>query len=324
MVAPSIVAIVKRPPQKNAVPEDKIHCYYRFMKKRSGTFSIACKVSGGLMALVVALNYSFAHAQSAQRPTRTASADLVLCDRLAADPADPDKPADVTGAATIAPTDVAIAIKYCALAAAASPRALYELGRAYAANQQMPEAVNAYRKAADKGNTSAMVELGVLLATGSGVDKDQAQAQELLQRAAAAGNPRGVINLLALSNSGGAPINPVQARAWLTNAAAANSAEAQFQLGLMNANGVGGPKDDVAARAWFEKAAAQNHAEALEWLGSFAESGRGGPRDKAAAKTYYEKSAALGDENAKAALKRLDCPLMIRDKRGNFVSNICF
>mgnify|MGYP006159520049 CR=1 FL=1 len=41
-------------------------------------------------------------------------------------------------------------------------RALYQLGRAYAANQQWPEAVAAFRSAADKGNTSAMVELGVL------------------------------------------------------------------------------------------------------------------------------------------------------------------
>src|SRR5262249_14390191 len=40
-------------------------------------------------------------------------------------------------------------------ASAASRRALYQLGRAYAANQQLPEAVAAYRKAADKGSTSA-------------------------------------------------------------------------------------------------------------------------------------------------------------------------
>jgi len=45
------------------------------------------------------------------------SADLVLCDRLAADPSDPDKPADVKGVTDVAAADVATAIKYCAVAA---------------------------------------------------------------------------------------------------------------------------------------------------------------------------------------------------------------
>lgn len=255
-------------------------------------------------------------------PAHAAPADLALCDRVAADPADPDKPAEVKGTAVIAPSDVATAIKYCKAASAGPRRALYQLGRAYAADAQLPEALNLYRKAADKGSTSAMVELGVLYATGSGVAKDQAEAHALFERAADAGNPRGVINLVALADNGGPPLDPVRARALL--AKAANSAEAEFQLGLMNANGVGGPKDDVAARALFERAAAQNHAGALEWLGSFAEAGRGGPKDVATAKAYYERAAALGDENAKQGIRRLNCPLMLSDKRGNRLTDICF
>ena len=61
---------------------------------------------------------------------RAQSADLVLCDRLAADPSDPDKPADVKGVADIAASDVPTAVKFCKQAAA-SRRALYELGRRY-------------------------------------------------------------------------------------------------------------------------------------------------------------------------------------------------
>jgi TPR repeat protein len=253
-------------------------------------------------------------------PGRTQSADLVLCDRIAADPSDPDKPVDVKGTPEIAQSDIATAIKFCKVASGSSRRAMYELGRAYAANRQMPEAVAVWRKAADKGSTSAMVELGVLLGTGSGGTKDQAEARRLFERAAEAGNPRGVANLAAL---GGAP-DPGKARALLTKAAEANSAEAQYQLGIMNADGVGGAKDEAAARAWFEKAAEQNHAGALERMGAFAESGRGGPQDSAAAKAYYEKAAALGNESAKAALKRAECPYVIKDKNGKFVTNLCF
>lgn len=280
------------------------------MSKRSGAVSVVCV---GLLALTAAPYYSAAYAQSA---------DLVLCDRIAADPSDPDKPADVKGTPAIAQSDIATAIKFCKIASASSRRALYELGRAYAANRQMPEALAAYRKAADKGSTSAMVELGVLLGTGVGVTKNEVQARKLFERAAEAGNPRGVTNLAALG--GGAASDPVWARALLTKAAETNSAEAQYQLGLMVADGIGGPKDDVAARALFEKAAAQGHPAAMERMGEFAKSGRGGPQDSSAAKSYYEKAAALGNEDAKAALKRAECPYVIKDKNGKFVTNLCF
>ena len=268
---------------------------------------------------VLALTASSIHSAHAQ------PADLVLCDRVAADPSDPDKPADIKGVADVAAADVAIAVKYCRVASAASRRALYQLGRAYAANQQMPEAIGAYRKAADKGSSSAMVELGLLHVTGAGVPRDPAQARKLFERAAAAGNPRGATNLAALSVAGGGtPSDPGQARALLAKAAESNSAEAQYQLGLMYADGVGGPKDDVGARALFEKAAAQNHAGALLWLGVFVQSGRGGPQDSAAAKTYYERAAALGNEDAKAALKKSECSWVVKDKRGNVVTHLCF
>jgi uncharacterized protein len=285
------------------------------MTERSGVFSIASAFGIGMLALMIASVASQACAQSA---------DLVLCDRLAADPADPDKPADVKGVAAIAASDVATAIKFCRVASAGSRRALYELGRAYAANQQLPEAISTYRKAVDKGSTSAMVELGVLFATGAGVPKDEPQARKLFERAAEAGNARGVTNLAALSGGAGAPSDPVRSRALLAKAAETNSSEAQYQLGLMTAEGIGGPKDDVAARLLFEKAAAQGHPGALERMGAFAQAGRGGPQDSSAAKSFYEKAAALGNEDAKAALKRAECPYAIKDKRGNFVTNLCW
>jgi uncharacterized protein len=249
------------------------------------------------------------------------SADLVLCDRVAADPADPDKPADAKGVPDIAASDIATAIKFCKSAANSSRRAMYQIGRAYAANGQTAEAMAAWRKAADKGSTSAMVELGVLYATGAGVARDEAQARKLFERAAQAGNPRGISNLAALG--GGASSDPARARGLLSKAAETN-AEAQYQLGMMLAEGNGGTRDDTAARALFEKAAAQNHPGALERMGAFAQEGRGGPKDSDAAKAYYQRAAALGDEDAKKALERLRCPYTIKDKRGNVVTNLCF
>lgn len=266
----------------------------------------------GVMAVAIALlHFSSAHAQSA---------DLVLCDRVAADPADPDKPKDVKGVGVIAAADVEIAIKFCKIASAGSRRAMFGLGRAYAAKGQMQEAVAAYHRAIDKGSTAAMIELGVLYGMGQGVPKDPTQARKLFEKAAAAGDPRGNTNLAALSGGGSAPAD----RGLLTKAADGGSAEAQYQLGVMYANGVGVPQDDFAARALFEKAAAQNHSGALLAMGVFAQDGRGGAEDARAARSYYERAIALGNEDAKAALHRLDCPHVLKDKRGNVLTHLCF
>jgi TPR repeat protein len=285
------------------------------MTKRSHALAFAAIGYVAVSAIAIVAAPTLARAQSA---------DLVLCDRLAADPADPDKPADVKGTPEVAASDIATAIKFCKIAAGSSRRALYQLGRAYAANHQLPEAIVAWRKAADKGSSSAMVELGVLYGTGAGVARDDAQARKLFERAAQAGNPRGVSNLAALGDGGGGALpDPARARELLAKAAETN-AEAQYQLGLMLADGTGGAQDDAGARALFEKAAAQNHPGALERMGAFTQEGRGGPKDAAVAKGYYERAAALGDEDAKKALKRMECPYVIKDKRGNFVTNLCF
>ncbi|MEA2864468.1 MAG: hypothetical protein QOC84_2424 [Bradyrhizobium sp.] len=282
--------------------------------KLADTLSSLAKLRICLAVVALAAAPSVARAQSA---------DLVLCDRLAADPVDPDKPADVKGTPAIAASDIATAIKFCRTASGSSRRALYQLGRAYAANRQVPEAIAVWRKAVDRGSTSAMVELGVLYGTGVDVGRDEAQARKLFERAAQAGNPRGVTNLAALGAGGGASSDPARARELLAKAAE-TSAEAQYQLGLMMADGTGGPKDDAGARNLFEKAAAQNHPGALERMGAFAQEGRGGPKDSTAAKVYYERAAALGDEDAKKALKRIECPYVIKDKRGNLVTTLCF
>lgn len=279
--------------------------------RRGSTLSLICWLGITASAAILA----------GPTPSAAQSADLVLCDRVAADPADPDKPADVKGVAEIGKADISTAIKFCRTASAGSRRAMFQLGRAYAANGQSAEAMAAWRKAADKGSSSAMVELGVAYGTGTGVARDEPQARKLLERAAEAGNPRGVSNLAALS--GAAASDPVRGRQLLARTAETN-AEAQYQLGMMYAEGIGGARDDSAARALFEKAAAQNHPAALERMGAFAQAGRGGSSDKEAAKGYYERAAALGDTDAKAALERLKCPYVLKDKRGNVVSNMCF
>ena len=254
------------------------------------------------------------------------SADAVLCDRLAAYPSDPDKPADTKGVARIAADDIATAIKYCRQAASsakASRRLSFQLGRAYEANGQSQEAIAAYRKAANQGSTSAMASLASL-DKGSGGARS-GESRKMFERAAEAGDPVALNNMaMTYATGDGVPVDYVKARSLFAQAAEGNNADAMFQLGLMTEQGDGGPKDDTAARALYEKAAARDHVGALERAGDFNLAGRGGPKNESAAKTYYEKAAALGSDDAKAALNKMKCPVTLKTKSGQRVTDLCF
>jgi TPR repeat protein len=261
-------------------------------------------------------------------PAVAAAADIATCDRLAALPEDKDRPADVKGTDAIDHADAPLALRACRAAAAepdAPRRIAMQLGRVYEFIRQPAEAAKVYRRAANAGNTSAMVGLGVLLAEGDGIRKDEAEARMWFEKAALAGDPNGMTNLGSVYGGGvGVPVDLAAAREWYGKAAAANSSEGQYQLGLMTQDGDGGPKDDIAAKALFEKAAAQDHGGALERLGAFAETGRAGPKDEKAAIAFYKRAAALGSDDAANALDRMRCPFVLKDKAGKVAGNICF
>ena len=66
----------------------------------------------------------------------------------------------------------------------------------------------------------------------------------------------------------GVAVDIAKARMWFEKAAAANSAEAMFQLGMMTQDGDGGAKDDAAAQAWFERSgcARSRRSAGATWL----------------------------------------------------------
>ncbi|WP_297300489.1 tetratricopeptide repeat protein [uncultured Methylovirgula sp.] len=248
------------------------------------------------------------------------SADAVLCDRLAAYPSDPDKPADIKGVLSIAPGDIETAIKFCKQAKG-SRRFSFQLGRAYEANGDTQAAIAAYRKASGQGSASAMSRLASLDKAGA----QSGETRKMFERAAQGGDPVALNNMgMAYATGDGVPLDYTKARSLFQQAADGNNADAMFQLGMMTEQGDGGPKDDAAARALYEKAAARDQIGALERAGDFALAGRGGPKDEAAAKRYYEKAAALGSDDAKAALNRMKCPYTIKAKNGQRVTDLCF
>src|SRR5258706_13194868 len=119
----------------------------RVMMNRSHALSCAATGRISLAAIAVAATAFLANPS----PVKAQSADLVLCDRLAADPSDPDKPADVKGTSEVAPSDVATVIKYCRIAGGCSRRGAYHPRRPLAPGGQKPHAGRARRQGGRKG-----------------------------------------------------------------------------------------------------------------------------------------------------------------------------
>jgi TPR repeat protein len=192
------------------------------------------------------------------------------------------------------------------------------IGRAYWQGAGVPkdyvQAVFWFRKAAEQGNATAQVSLGILydgaLEEVKGVPQDYAQAANWYRKAAEQGN--GIAEFMLgryYANGLGVPQDYVKAAAWYRKAAANQGgmpASAQSALGELYLYGRGVPKDYAQATDWFRKAADQNDADAELYLGVFYFYGnRGIPRDYAQAAAWYRKAADHGNNSAQYMLGQL-------------------
>lgn len=115
-------------------------------------------------------------------------------------------------------------------------RALEQYGTV---QQDYPQAVAWYRKAAKQGHAEAQFKLGLIYNKGRGVPKDYFQGK-------------------------GVHKDYAQAVVWYSKAAEQGHAVAQNNLGAMYYNGSGVSQDYTQALTWFRKAADQGNANAIE------------------------------------------------------------
>ena len=108
-------------------------------------------------------------------------------------------------------------------------------------------------RAADAGDTVAMVNLGLLLA-----EQDPAEARRRFERAADAGDTVAMVNLGLLL----AEQDPAEARRRFERAADAGRTEAMICLSLLLAE-----QDPAEARRWYERAAGVGRTQAMINLG---------------------------------------------------------
>jgi localization factor PodJL len=115
-----------------------------------------------------------------------------------------------------------------------------------------------------------------------------------LREAAAGGDPRAALEVaIALLDGVGVTRDPAAAVPWLTLAADAGLAPAEFRLGTLYERGIGVARSRDTAKAWYDRAAGRGHVKAMHNLAVLlAEAGEG--RDIARAVSWFEKAARHG------------------------------
>ena len=217
------------------------------------------------------------------------------CDKLAAHPADPARPAGVEGVGT-GSIEVDIAIDACTRAIAEEPanaRMHYQLGRAYFDKEDYASTLREFATAAAAGYAAAKGGLAYLHDEGLGTTVDQAKAVALYREAADADVAFAAHNLGVMLREGdGAPIDYPASLAYFRKAVSLGYRQSLVDVGFAYDNGYGVTKDHVEAISWYRQAAENGTPEALNNLGSAYENGEGVPQDFAEALAWYKKAQA--------------------------------
>jgi tetratricopeptide (TPR) repeat protein len=179
------------------------------------------------------------------------------------------------------------AIDVCQQAAQAHPEVPHYtalLARATYAADRYDEALALYGKAAEAGDTRAMVSLGLMLETGDHVPKkDPKAAYALYEKAAERGSASGALELAyALIEGKGIGRDLPRARELLKKASDGGSARATFDLAALDAQGIGG-KPTGETLDLFHRAGADGYPQSYRAAAVLLDEGRGVSKNPAAA-----------------------------------------
>jgi len=176
---------------------------------------------------------------------------------------------------------------------------LYENGTGVSQNDS--EALEWYRKAAEKGNAEAQLELGKRYFEGRGVSANEDEAVKWYTKAAENGNTDAQ---LVLGDRYFVEQKYSTAAEWYRKAADKDNGNvrAQYQLGLMYSQGQGVERNYAEAADWYRKAADQRDAESQRRLAGMFEAGNGVEQSYAEAEKWYQKAADQGSKEAQYSL----------------------
>lgn len=181
---------------------------------------------------------------------------------------------------------------------------------------RIPEALQAFQRAADAGSAEGAHRLGLLFAEGmGGTPRDDARALAFFERAAAAGHHRAQINAGTLYFRGqGTPRDLVRARAWLEKAASQEEPYALYALGRALDDSAGQAlADPVRSADLYRRAAQLGHPIAALRYGLALNDGIGVRKNPALAQQWLiyadkwgvpEAALAMGDIAARTPASR--------------------
>lgn len=193
--------------------------------------------------------------------------------------------------------------------------AMLALGMTYAhVLQDTEEAVQWFNKAAEAGDSAAMDFLGFAYEKGDGVAKDFLKSMAWYSKSAEAGDMRGMANLGRAYYKTEDFDNAFK---WFNKAAEQGESEAMRMLGVLYSEGQGVLQDEQKAVEWWQKAADAGSTIVMLLLGDAYQNGKGVIQDYQKAFKWYEQLADTGDSNGMFCLG-----FMHSNGRGVAVDNI--
>ena len=149
---------------------------------------------------------------------------------------------------------------------------------------------------AEQGDADAQFALAEIYASGRGVKKDIAKAENWYFQAAKQGHAVAMVELgMMYEHGNGVKIDTAYAVTWYQKAANLDNVQAQFRLASMLESGRGVKKDETMALSWYQKAAAQGQRYAQLELAAAYFAGRVVGKDDMLAIYWLLKSSLCDD-----------------------------
>ena len=220
------------------------------------------------------------------------------CDRLAANPYDPERATDGVGDSEMDPVRAAEACSRARKAYPHEKRFAYQLARAQYAQGDY-QAARVFQTLAEDDYEIAMVHLALAYASGNGVSQDSEQAARWYREAADLGNPIALTNLGDMYWHGrGVPVDLTESLRLTFKAAKLGQPRAMANMGVKYQLGKGVKKDVAEAMRWHQRAADFGEPAAYYNLALVLGLGLGVPKDPRRAAGYMIDAIKAGHGGA--------------------------
>ncbi|MBZ4193079.1 MAG: sel1 repeat family protein [Candidatus Contendobacter sp.] len=177
------------------------------------------------------------------------------------------------------------------------------------------EALYWYGRAADQGDAVAQFNLGAMYVEGQGVARNFEEAMRWYRKAADQSHAPAQFSLGILYEQTPGTIHLQEALQWYRKAADQGYAPAQVNLGVLYAEGRGARQNFQEALRWYQAAATSGYAPAQFNLGvMYLEGQQGIPADRAIAYVWFARAAGQGDADAQPIQQELAAQLTAEQK----------